>query len=93
MSFFRYAQYWEGELKVTPIIKVLQERELGKHKFGPLTIKPNFDVPVEYNNYGGYGTTFSTTGGCPNYNCRLIRVRSYSLRSRLICETLLYTLK
>jgi hypothetical protein len=93
MSFLRYHQYWEGELEVTPITKVLQGRELEKHKFGPLTLKPNLDVPVEYNNYGGYDILFNTTGGRPNYNCCLTKIRSYNLRSMLACDTLLYTLK
>jgi hypothetical protein len=93
MSFFRFDQYWEGDLELTSIVKVLQTRELGKHKFGALTLKPNVDIEVEYNNYGGYDATFSTQEGRLNYNCRLTRVCSYNLRRRLACETLLYTLK
>jgi hypothetical protein len=98
MSFFRYDKYWEGELKLTPLVKVLQERELGKHRFGPLNIRSNYHAPVERNNFGVYDTTFSTKGGRQNYNCRLTRVCftvcSNRMRSKIgFTEALLNTLR
>jgi hypothetical protein len=93
MSFFYFDWLWEDDLGLTSIVKVLQIWELGKHKFGPLALRPNIEVEVDLNNFRRFDINFDTQEGCPNYNCQLTRVRFYNLRRRLTCETLLYTLK